>query len=640
MSRWSWCSARPRPWPSRPPTAPRATCWPPPTRSPCLLAEDGNALGDSPGAFVSNRLTLVTPPDDPAGIESLADLDDPDVDYVVCAETAPCGAVAVAVLEEAGIGAPPASEEVDVKAVLARVVQGEADAGLVYRTDAVAAGDDVARGAGRRRRGLRDQLLHRSAPGRAMPRPPTWRTSSSRSSAATGPPRSSSRPASAGSCASDRSPPRPGAGGPPGPGRRRRGAPRGAARDARPRHPVAHAARAPRLRRRTPGAGDHGAQQPADGGRLHRARHPAGVAAGARRLPRAPDRARARAGPAGPAPGRGRRRAGDGAGPQRPDRAAPAVLDPLHDVGRGAGPHVRLAPVLRPGRRGRAAHARRVVRRRGRDAGRRQVDDLPPGDPAARRAGRAGGERAGLGPQPRGVRRDDHLRRQLPRHHPDDAEPDLRGAQLGPDRGAHPQPDPARPVRRGPGAAARALGGRRDDAGPGRPARTGVGRPLGGGRRGPGRDRTQRRREVHAPARDRRPRARPGAGRRRRLDRPRGPAAAGGLRLPGPEPLPPPVRPRQRRLRAAGPGSRPARGRRRGPRLARALRDRRPRRTAGRASSPAARRSGSRSPAPSPPTRRCCSSTSRSPASTCRCRWRCASSSAGTCATSQGSPCS
>lgn len=108
-----------------------------------LLAEDGDALGDSPRALVSNRITLVTPPDNPAGIESLADLADPDVDYVLCADTAPCGATAVAVLEEAGITAPPASEEVDVKAVLARVVQGEADAGLVYRTDAVAAGADV-----------------------------------------------------------------------------------------------------------------------------------------------------------------------------------------------------------------------------------------------------------------------------------------------------------------------------------------------------------------------------------------------------------------------------------------------------------------------------------------------------------------
>ena len=105
------------------------------------LAED--VLVDAPAFFVSNRLVLVTPPDDPAGIDSLDDLDSADVDYVRCAETAPCGAVATALLEDAGIAAPPASEEVDVKSVLARVVQGEADAGLVYRTDAVAAGDTV-----------------------------------------------------------------------------------------------------------------------------------------------------------------------------------------------------------------------------------------------------------------------------------------------------------------------------------------------------------------------------------------------------------------------------------------------------------------------------------------------------------------
>ena len=112
------------------------------------LAEDGNALAEVPDSFVSNRIALVTPPGNPAGVESLADLDDPDVDYVVCAGTAPCGAVARAVLDDAGVTASPASEEVDVKAVLARVVQGEADAGLVYRTDAVAAAADVTEVAG------------------------------------------------------------------------------------------------------------------------------------------------------------------------------------------------------------------------------------------------------------------------------------------------------------------------------------------------------------------------------------------------------------------------------------------------------------------------------------------------------------
>ena len=67
---------------------------------------------------MNDGTSVVTPPDNPAEIESLADLDAPDVDYVVCAETAPCGAMAVALLDDAGLTAPPASEEVDVKAVL------------------------------------------------------------------------------------------------------------------------------------------------------------------------------------------------------------------------------------------------------------------------------------------------------------------------------------------------------------------------------------------------------------------------------------------------------------------------------------------------------------------------------------------
>lgn len=108
------------------------------------VAEDAGVLAAAPARFVGNSLTVVTPPDNPAGITSVDDLAGPGVDYVVCASTAPCGAAAEELLGSAGITSPPASEEVDVRAVLARVVQGEADAGLVYRTDAVAAGDDVA----------------------------------------------------------------------------------------------------------------------------------------------------------------------------------------------------------------------------------------------------------------------------------------------------------------------------------------------------------------------------------------------------------------------------------------------------------------------------------------------------------------
>jgi len=105
------------------------------------VAEDAGVTGDVE-TFATNELVLVTPPGNPAGIESLADLT--DATWVRCADEVPCGKVALAVLDANGVTAEPASLEVDVRSVLAKVTSDEADAGLVYATDAVAAGDDVA----------------------------------------------------------------------------------------------------------------------------------------------------------------------------------------------------------------------------------------------------------------------------------------------------------------------------------------------------------------------------------------------------------------------------------------------------------------------------------------------------------------
>lgn len=105
------------------------------------LAEQAGVTGDVE-VFATNVVTIVTPPDNPAGIESLDDLEGST--WVRCTDEAPCGKVAAAVLADNGITAEPASLEEDVRAALDKVVSGEADAGLVYATDAVAAGDDVA----------------------------------------------------------------------------------------------------------------------------------------------------------------------------------------------------------------------------------------------------------------------------------------------------------------------------------------------------------------------------------------------------------------------------------------------------------------------------------------------------------------
>lgn len=91
--------------------------------------------------LASNVLVIVTPPDDPAGVESLADL--AGSTWVRCADEVPCGRVSLALLDDAGVTARPASLEEDVRAVLDKVASGEADAGLVYATDAQAAADAV-----------------------------------------------------------------------------------------------------------------------------------------------------------------------------------------------------------------------------------------------------------------------------------------------------------------------------------------------------------------------------------------------------------------------------------------------------------------------------------------------------------------
>ena len=104
------------------------------------IAEDAGVTGDV-ATFATNVLTIVVPKGNPAGIESLDDL--AGATWVRCADEVPCGKVALAVLDDAGVTAEPASLEEDVRATLDKVVSGEADAGLVYATDAVAAADDV-----------------------------------------------------------------------------------------------------------------------------------------------------------------------------------------------------------------------------------------------------------------------------------------------------------------------------------------------------------------------------------------------------------------------------------------------------------------------------------------------------------------
>lgn len=106
-------------------------------------AVDGGVVAGEPVNFATNTLTIVTPPGNPKGITSFADLAKPDTQVVVCAPQVPCGSATEKVEKATGVTLSPVSEESAVTDVLGKVTSGQADAGLVYVTDAAGAGDKV-----------------------------------------------------------------------------------------------------------------------------------------------------------------------------------------------------------------------------------------------------------------------------------------------------------------------------------------------------------------------------------------------------------------------------------------------------------------------------------------------------------------
>jgi molybdate transport system substrate-binding protein len=103
-------------------------------------------LLEKPQIFATNSLVLIVPDDNPAGIERVADLAEPGVKLVVGAEGVPVGDYTRTVLENIGredVLARVVSNEDDVKGVVGKVAQGEADAGFVYVTDVGPVQDQV-----------------------------------------------------------------------------------------------------------------------------------------------------------------------------------------------------------------------------------------------------------------------------------------------------------------------------------------------------------------------------------------------------------------------------------------------------------------------------------------------------------------
>jgi molybdate transport system substrate-binding protein len=99
--------------------------------------------GREPEVFATNTLQIAVAPGNPLGITALSDAVAEGVNLVTCAPEVPCGAAAQQAASAADLELSPVSEEQSVTDVLAKVTSGEADAGLVYVTDVIGAGDAV-----------------------------------------------------------------------------------------------------------------------------------------------------------------------------------------------------------------------------------------------------------------------------------------------------------------------------------------------------------------------------------------------------------------------------------------------------------------------------------------------------------------
>ena len=113
------------------------------TASASTMEQVGDLAVD-PVDFATNTLVIVTPPDNPGGITGIQDFANPDLRLAVCAEEVPCGALSAKIFAALGITPSLDSYAEDVRAALTLAEQGEVDATLVYKTDAIVAGDGVA----------------------------------------------------------------------------------------------------------------------------------------------------------------------------------------------------------------------------------------------------------------------------------------------------------------------------------------------------------------------------------------------------------------------------------------------------------------------------------------------------------------
>lgn len=104
------------------------------------------AAGDTvahPVVFTANSLAIAVSPKAKDKVKQLSDLANPQVSVALCEANVPCGATTKELLTKTNLTIKPATYTLDVTAVLTTVESDDVDAGVVYRSDVLSAGDRV-----------------------------------------------------------------------------------------------------------------------------------------------------------------------------------------------------------------------------------------------------------------------------------------------------------------------------------------------------------------------------------------------------------------------------------------------------------------------------------------------------------------
>lgn len=103
---------------------------------------DAGAAAD-PAPFATNELQIAVPAGNPGGVDGLDDFADGGLLIGLCAEQVPCGQFGREALTAAGVTPAVDTFATDVRALLTQLASGDLDAGIVYRTDVLAADGTV-----------------------------------------------------------------------------------------------------------------------------------------------------------------------------------------------------------------------------------------------------------------------------------------------------------------------------------------------------------------------------------------------------------------------------------------------------------------------------------------------------------------